>query len=111
MKTLTKILLSIPSFIGLVYMWTFINPKSIAWFSNNVVPYEFQSPIINSMILIQLGYLIYRLWGYKNISKEKKIDWTFFLIVLNVITSLLCIWKKDNQFKLMNQKTSIQQKV
>ena len=109
MKSLTKILLSIPSIIGLVYMWTFIDPKSIAWFSNHVVSYEFQGPILNFLILIQLGYLIYRLWGYKNINKEKKTEWTFLLIVFNFITCLIYIWKKDDHFELMNQKATVQQ--
>ncbi len=107
MKSHTKILLSLPSIIGLVYLCTFIYPKWIAWFSNNVVSYEFQIPIINSLLLIQLGYLIYRLWGYKNVDKEKKSEWTFFLIVFNVIACLIYIWKKDGQFELMNQKTTI----
>ena len=106
MKSLTKILLSIPSIIGLVYIWTFINPKSIVWFSKNIVSYEFQSPIVNSLVLFQLGYLIFRLWSYKNIEKELKSEWTFLLIFFNVVTCLIYIWKKDDQFELMNQKLS-----
>lgn len=106
MKTPAKILLSIPSIIGLAYMWTFINPKSIAWFSRNIISYEFQSPLVNILILIQLGYLIFRLWSYKNIEREKKYEWTFLLIAFNVVTCFIYIWKKDNQFELMNQKIS-----
>ena len=107
MKSPTKILLSIPSIIGLAYMWTFIDPKSIAWISNNIVPFEFQSPIITSLILIQLGYLIYRLWSYKNIVREKKSEWTFLLIIFNVITCLIYIWQKDDQFESKNNQTAI----
>jgi len=109
MKSPTKILLSIPSIIGLAYMWTFIDPKSIAWISNNIVSFEYQSPTITSLILIQLGYLIYRLWSYKNIGGEKKLEWTFLFIVFNVITCLIYIWQKDGQFELMNQKIIKQQ--
>jgi len=104
MKCPTKVLLSIPSIIGLAYMWTFIDPKSIAWISNNFVSFKYQSPILTSLILIQLGYLIYRLWSYKNIGREKKTEWTFLLIVFNVITCLFYIWQKDGQFELMNQR-------
>ncbi len=105
MKSIIKVLLSIPSIIGLAYLWTFIDPKSIAWFSNNLVSYEYQSPIVNSLILIQLVFLLYRLWSYKNIEKEKKSAWTFLLIAFNVVTSLIYIWQKDDQFESMNQKT------
>lgn len=104
MKSIIKVLLSIPSIIGLAYLWTFIDPKSIALFSNNLVSYEYQSPIVNSLILIQLVFLLYRLWSYKNLEKEKKSAWTFLLIAFNVVTSLIYIWQKDDQFESMNQK-------
>ncbi|PIB27880.1 hypothetical protein [Maribacter sp. 4G9] len=99
MSNFTKILLTIPSMIGLVYMWTFIYPKSIAWISNNIVAYEFQNPFVTSLILIQLGYLIHRLWSFKNIQKEKKTNWTLLLVIFNVVTSLIFIWKKYSEFE------------
>jgi hypothetical protein len=72
MKNPLKIILSIPSIIGLAHMWTFIEPKSIVWISNNIVSYEYQGAIVNVLVLSQLAYLIYRLWGYKNIKMGQK---------------------------------------
>ena len=88
-----------PSLVGLVYMWTYIFPKSIAWVSNNIVAYEFQNPIVTGFILIQLGYLIHKLWSFKNLQKERKINWTILLVVFNVITSLIFIWRKYGLFE------------
>ncbi|MCB0451565.1 MAG: hypothetical protein KDC94_01480, partial [Aequorivita sp.] len=45
-------------------IWTFIYPKSLAWISNNIVSHEYQNPIINNLILIQIEYLILKVMKF-----------------------------------------------
>jgi len=100
-----KILLSIPSIVGIVYMFTFLSVDFFKWITNNVVGFEYQTPIINGLILIQIGYLIYQLWNYKNVEKKTKIEWTWLLVIFNFISSLFFIWKKDAELKKKNKNT------
>ena len=91
MTKLTKIILTIPSLFGIVYMLTFISTDFLKWISNNVVGFEYQALIVNVLILIQIGYLIFRLWDYKNVEKKVKTEWTWLLIIFNFISSLVFI--------------------
>ena len=102
MNRVTKILLTIPSIIGIAYMATFWSNDFFVWITNNVIDFEYQIPIINGIVLLQIGYLIYRLWNYKNIEKKTKTEWTYILIIFNVISSLIFIWKKDNELNKIN---------
>ena len=105
MTKLTKILLTIPSVIGIVYMITFLSIDFFKWITNNIVGYEYQTPILYGLIILQSGYLIYRLWNYKNVKKKVKVEWTWLLIIGNFITSLFFIWKKENELTQKNKKT------
>lgn len=105
MNKLTKILLSIPSIVGIIYMLTFLSVDFFKWITNNVIGFEYQGPIVNGIILIQIGYLIYRLWNYKNVEKKIKTEWTWLLIIFNFISSLIFIWKKDSELNRMNKST------
>ena len=105
MTKLTKILLTIPSIVGAIYMITFLNIDFFKWITNNVVRFEYQTPILYGLTLLQSGYLIYRLWNYKNITKKVKTEWTWLLIIGNFITSLFFIWKKDNELIQKNKNT------
>ena len=105
MTKLTKILLTIPSFIGIVYMITFLSIDFFKWITNNLVGFEYQAPIVNGLILTQSGYLIYRLWNYKNVEKKVKTEWTWLLILGNFISSLFFIWKKDVELEKLNKNT------
>jgi hypothetical protein len=98
-----KILMSIPSFFGIAYMFTFLSIDFFKWITNNVVGFEYQIPIVNGLILIQIGYLIYRLWNYKKVDKKTKTEWTWLLLIFNFISSLLFIWKKDAELNKMNK--------
>lgn len=105
MTKLTKIILTIPSIIGIVYMVTFLSNDFFKWITNNIVGFEYQGPIVNGLILIQIAYLIYRLWNYKNVEKKIKTEWTCFLVIFNFISSLFFIWKKDSALNEMNKNT------
>ena len=98
-----KILLSIPSVVGILYMFSFWNIDFFKWITNNVVEFQYQAPIVNGLVLIQIAYLIYRLWNYKKLPKEKKINWTVLLVIFNVIAGLIFIWKKDAEFETENK--------
>ena len=102
MTKLTKMILTIPSLFGIVYMLTFINTDFLKWITNNVVGFEYQALIVNGLILMQIGYLIYRLWNYKNVDKKIKTEWTWLLIIFNFISSLVFIWKKDTELEKNN---------
>ena len=103
MTKLTKIILTIPSIVGILYLVSFFSIDFFKWITNNVIGFEYQGPIVNGLILIQIGYLIYRLWSYKSIDKEKKTMWTVLLLIFNSISSLIYIWKKDNEFEKLNK--------
>jgi len=105
MTKLTKILLTIPSIVGIIYLLTFWSINFLEWITNNVVSFEYQAPIVNGLILIQIGYLIYKLWNYKNIDKDKKTMWTVLLVIFNCIASLIFIWKKDKEFEQIDKNT------
>lgn len=102
MTKLTKILLTIPSIIGIVYMLTFLSVDFFKWITNNIIDFEYQGIIANGIILMQIGYLIYRLWNYKNVERKIKMEWTWLLIIFNFLSSLIFIWKKDTEFKNLN---------
>lgn len=83
-------------------MLTFISTDFLKWITNNVVGFEYQALIVNGLILMQIGYLIYRLWNYKNVDKKVKTEWTWLLIIFNFISSLVFIWKKDAELEKNN---------
>lgn len=102
MNNSVKILLSIPSIVGAIYMITFWNVDFFKWITNNIVEFNYQAPIVNGLILIQIGYLIYRLWNYKNVETDIKTKWTVFLVFFNLVSSLIFIWKKDYEIQQLN---------
>ena len=106
MSVLVKVFLSIPSIIGIIYMFSFWSMDFFRWISSTIVSYEYQAPIINGLVLFQTGYLIYRVWTYKNLPKSKKTNWTTLLVVFNVISSLIFIWIKDKELGIENENTS-----
>lgn len=86
-------------------MFSFWSIDFFKWISNNVVDYKYQIPIVNGLVFLQIGYLIFRLWAYKNLSKSKKTKWTTLLVIFNVVSGLIFIWKKEKEFGIKNKNT------
>jgi len=105
MKKPSKILLTIPSILGLSYMLTFWFPVELHWLVPSMKAYNIQIGIIQTLTIIQLVVLIRKLWSFKNLEKSKKSDWTWILILFSLISSLIFIWKKVDEFEEINHKT------
>ena len=105
MNIFTKLILSIPSVIGIIYMFSYWSMGFFRWITNNIVSYEYQIPIVNGLILLQIGYLIFQLWGYKRVAKSIKTNWTILLVIFNPLSSLIYIWKKNEKFRIKEEAT------
>ena len=102
----SKILLTIPSFLGLSYLVSFFFPMDFNWLVPSMTTYYFQVVILQVLTITQLIILIRRLWSFKNLEKSKKSFWTWILILLNPITVLVFIWKKVDEFEELNNLSS-----
>jgi hypothetical protein len=105
MTTLNKILLSIPSVLGLSYMVTFWFPQEFIWLIPTMDAYYIQIATLQGLTIIQLVILIKKLWSFKNLEKSRKSDWTWILILFNSIASLIFIWKRVDEFAEKNEST------
>ena len=99
-----KLLLSIPSIIGLLFMIVLFFPKETLWLVPNIRVYNTFVISILILSIIQLIYLIRKLWS-KNLKKSIKTNWTWLLIIYTSITSLVFIWKKIDEFENSNNQT------
>jgi hypothetical protein len=105
MKLYLKILLTISYLISLIYALTFWNIDLFLWITNNLVPFEYQNLLVCILYIPALAYLIFRIWTFKNIDKNKKGNWTVLLLFLSVITMPIYIWRKDEVFVNENDNT------
>ena len=103
MKKITKILLTIPSVLGLSYMLTFWFPVEFHWLVPSMKAYYIQIGILQGLNIIQLVILLRKLWSFKNLEKSRKTDWTWILILFNSIASLIFIWKRVDEFEELNK--------
>ena len=99
MTKLNKILLSIPSVLGLLYVMTLFFSEEFLWLTPSMNAYYVQLLFLQSLTIIQLIILIKKLWSFDNIDKSKKQGWTWILILFNSISSLIFIWKKVDEFE------------
>jgi hypothetical protein len=102
MKKIQKILLSVPAIISLLYIVTYMFPTDFVWLIPNMDIYYLQVFIIQGLTIVQLVILLRRLWHYKTLDRSKKNEWTWLLILFPSITSLIYIWKKDQEFYQIN---------
>ena len=104
MTKATKILLTIPSILGLSYILTFWFPIEFHWLTPSMKAYYIQVATLQSLTILQIAILIRKLWSFKNLEKSKKTDWTWLLIIFNSITSLIFLWKRVDEFEELNNK-------
>jgi hypothetical protein len=83
-------------------MTTFMYPEKFTWLIPDMKTYYILTLTIKALLIIQIVILIVRVWSYKNISKSIKINWTWLLLLFGIITSLIYIWKKDNELIEIN---------
>jgi len=83
-------------------MITFMFPEKFTWLIPDMKIYYILSLTIKALLIIQTVILIVRVWSYKNVSKSIKTNWTWLLILFGIITSLIYIWKKDNELIEIN---------
>ncbi|RFN58545.1 hypothetical protein [Marixanthomonas ophiurae] len=107
MKLYSKIILTIPVVIGLIYTLTFFSVDFFLWISKNIAPFEYQTLTVGIIIYPPMIYIIYRLWSFKNIEKEIKWNWTFLLILFTIVTMPMYIWKKDDELFKENKHNTI----
>jgi len=108
MTKANKILLTIPSILGLSYMLTIWFPTEFHWLVPSMKAYYIQVGTLQALTILQLVILIRKLWSFKNLEKSKKSDWTWLLILFNSITSLIFIWKRVDEFEELNNKNKAQ---
>lgn len=99
MNNLTKFLLTIPSIVAILYLLTFFSVDFFQWVTQHLISYKYLDRFVNVIMMIQLVYLIYRIWQYKNINKDNKALWTVLILMFNFIACLLYIWKKDDELR------------
>ena len=93
MNIIYKILLSIPSFLTLSYMFIFhffVDLYNLI--APNMSAYSLQNFILLALTIVQLIILIMKLWSLKTVPKSIKQDWTGILIFFSSISAFIFIW-------------------
>jgi hypothetical protein len=103
MKIAYKILLSIPSLLGLVLWLSHLTPEKFTWLLPDFATYQTWTTSINALVLLTMVILIRRLWKFETIDKSKKTQWTALIILLNFVSTLFYIWKADDQMVRENE--------
>lgn len=98
-----KIILSISAVLSLLYQFTFMFPAETYWLVPTMEVYRMQTLSLFALSALQVGYLLYRLWSYKQVKRETKLSWTFLLVCFYAITSLIYIWYKEKSFIETNE--------
>jgi hypothetical protein len=107
LNNLTKILLTIPSVLSFLYMFTFWFPTKFVWLIPSIKVYYIQMLALQILTVGQLIFLIVRLWSFKNIKKSVKSNWTWYLILFNFITCPIYIWKNDSELIQAERKSTM----
>lgn len=97
-----KIILSIPSVLGILYLVTFWFPTKFGWLFPTMNAYNVQMIVLNILIILQLIILIRKLYSFKSIEKSTKTNWTLLLIFFGQITTWIFIWWKVDEFEGKN---------
>lgn len=97
-----KLLLSIPSVLGILYLITLWFPTKFGWLYPTMTLYNIQMIVLSVLVILQLIILIRKLWSFKNIEKSTKTNWTLLLIFFAQISAWVFIWKKIDEFEGKN---------
>lgn len=104
MNKIIKIVLSIPSIIGFIFLISLFIPDLKNW-TEKILEREIQEMVLIGLIAFQQIILIFRIWSFKNITTSKKAENTFYLIGFNLVGGFIYIWKTDNYFIKLNKKS------
>lgn len=104
----SKILLSIPSVIVLFYTITFFFPVEFQWVFTSMESYYIQTVTSKILTIIQVIFLVRKVWSYRNIEKQKKKEWTWILILFNSISCLVFLWYKIDEFETLDKSSKKQ---
>lgn len=105
MNKTNKILLTIPSVLGLSYILTFLFPTELQWLVTSMKVYYIQIGILQGLTILQIAILIRKVWSFKNLERSRKSNWTWILILFNQIFCLIFIWKTVDEFEALNNNT------
>lgn len=106
MKKSQKILLSIPSVIGLIFMFVYIFPTKFSWLLPDMESYYIWVISINVTVITTAVILIRHLWRFEKIEKSTKWIWTFNMIFFHALAILIYVWKVDSQMVIKNKRLS-----
>ena len=106
MKKGFKLALSIPSLTGLYFFLSLWYPSLGNAIYYSMEMYNIQILTLLGLTTIQLLLLLIRLWQFENLNKSTKWEWTKALLFFNVISSLIYIWEKDEEF-MNNEKKAL----
>ena len=104
LNRITKIVLSIPSIIGFIFLISLFVPELKNWIEK-YLEREIQGIIVLTLVIIQATILIFRIWSFKNVDRNKKGENTYYLIGFNFIAALSYIWNTDDYFIKLNEKS------
>jgi len=106
MKKSQKILLSIPSIIGLLFMLVFIFPTKFGWLLPDMKNYYIWVTSINVTVIATAIVLIKRIWTLKKTERSTKCIWTFNMVFFHALAILIYVWKFDRQMVRKNKNLS-----
>lgn len=103
MTLIQKIICSSPNLLGFIYM---LDDFTIGLIHKKIPSMEAYYVILLALLvltLIQLIFLISRLWKYKNIEKSIKSRWTILILFYNLLITPYYIWVTDDKLQAENQ--------
>ena len=103
MTKFSKIIVSLPSVVGLVLIVIVLFPSFSFWLFPSLAIYNLVLVCFLVLSFFQIAYLIVCLWRIKTMERKVKINWTLLLIVYSSISCLIFIWNKLDVFEGGNE--------
>ena len=104
MKRGEKIVLTIPSVLSLAFMFVFIFPSELKWFTPSMNVFYAEVAVVQLVTLTQVIFLLHQLWSFKKIERKIKVAWTWFLFLFTAISALVLIWSRFDTFDELNNR-------